>query len=332
MCLYPKLIKNRKYTSNKKNGGVVPAVTDVRTLYVPIGCGKCIECTKQRTRNWQIRLLEEIRTNHTGKFITLTFSNESIKKIICENKELQTLNGYKLDNAIATKSVRLWLERWRKKYKKSLRHWLVTELGHNGTENIHIHGIVWTTESYAEIRRSWGYGYIWPRKDNEKGTYVTKRTINYLIKYINKIDQDHKLYKPITLTSPGMGANYLFRLNAKRNEFKDTKTIETYITDTGHEMSLPIYYRNKLYKDEEKEKLWLNRLDKNERWVCGVKIKADDTNRYYKLLEINRKKNTELGYGDDAKNWELEEYEKARRDIMHWKRLNPNGYPAEWDK
>ena len=34
MCLYPKLIKNKKYMSNKKNGGVIPAVSDERTLFV----------------------------------------------------------------------------------------------------------------------------------------------------------------------------------------------------------------------------------------------------------------------------------------------------------
>ena len=51
MCLYPKLIKNKKYMSNKKNGGVIPAVSDERTLFVPVGCGKCIECLKQKSNN-----------------------------------------------------------------------------------------------------------------------------------------------------------------------------------------------------------------------------------------------------------------------------------------
>ena len=63
MCLYPKLIKNKKYTITKKNGGQVPSVTDNRVLLVPVGCGKCIECRKQRSRNWQVRLKEEIKIN-----------------------------------------------------------------------------------------------------------------------------------------------------------------------------------------------------------------------------------------------------------------------------
>ena len=53
MCLYPKLIKNRKYIANKKNGGAIPPVTDLRVIMVPVGCGKCIECLKQKGREWQ---------------------------------------------------------------------------------------------------------------------------------------------------------------------------------------------------------------------------------------------------------------------------------------
>ena len=48
MCLYPRLIKNPKYKPNKKNGGQVPPILDSRVLAVPIGCGKCLECKKQK--------------------------------------------------------------------------------------------------------------------------------------------------------------------------------------------------------------------------------------------------------------------------------------------
>jgi hypothetical protein len=48
MCLYPKFIRNRKYTVTKKNGGNVPEVKDKRALMVPVGCGKCMECKKQK--------------------------------------------------------------------------------------------------------------------------------------------------------------------------------------------------------------------------------------------------------------------------------------------
>ena len=174
MCLYPKLIKNRKYTVNKKNGGNIPAVLDNRVLLVPVGCGNCIECRKQKAREWQIRLFEEVRNRKDGKFVTLTFSNEKLTELLKEHKnKFKGLTAYNLDNRIATVATRLFLERWRKKYKKSLRHWLVTELGHNGTENIHLHGILWT-DKIEQIKKIWSYGYVWTGK-NENG-----KIINYV--------------------------------------------------------------------------------------------------------------------------------------------------------
>ena len=51
MCLFPKLIKNKKYIANKKNGGNIPPFFDDRVLHVSVGCGKCMECTKKRGVN-----------------------------------------------------------------------------------------------------------------------------------------------------------------------------------------------------------------------------------------------------------------------------------------
>ena len=84
MCYYSQLIKNPKYTPNKKNGGVVPYMADKRVAVVPIGCRQCKECRKAKQREWQVRLKEDIKHNTNGKFITLTFSNEWIAKITRE--------------------------------------------------------------------------------------------------------------------------------------------------------------------------------------------------------------------------------------------------------
>ena len=59
MCLYPKLIKNRRYVPNKKNGGVPPQCPDERLLYVTAACGKCMECRQQKQRQWLVRMSEE---------------------------------------------------------------------------------------------------------------------------------------------------------------------------------------------------------------------------------------------------------------------------------
>lgn len=320
MCLYPTLIRNRKYTKTKKNGGNIPPIIDQRVKYVPIGCQRCIECVKQKARGWQLRLLEDIKTNTNGKFITLTFSNESILKLTEEN-DFGEAEAYELDNALATRAIRLFLERWRKRFKKSVRHFFITELGHEGTENIHLHGILWTNETFDTIKQIWQYGYIWPKKDQYKQNYVSERTVNYIIKYITKRDSDHPNYTPKVLTSPGIGNQYTNGYAYLKNKFNGTDTIETYRTSTGHQIAIPIYWRNKIYTEQEREQLWLQRLDRNERWICGEMIPADDDKQIYGLLQWYRRKNKRLGYGSDEKNWQQEKYERERRRLLQATRI-----------
>ena len=74
MCLFPRLIDNPKYKATKKNGGVIPPFHDKRVLKIPIGCNKCIECRKKKSRDWSVRLMEELQNNNKkGYFVTLTF-------------------------------------------------------------------------------------------------------------------------------------------------------------------------------------------------------------------------------------------------------------------
>ncbi len=308
MCLYPKLIKNRKYVANKKNKGVIPQVKDKRVLYVPVACGNCMECRKAKATQWKVRLNEEIRHNKNGKFITLTFSDEQLEKI--EN-EIKGIEGYELDNEVATIGMRRFLERWRKKYKKSCRHWFVTELGQTKTERIHMHGILFTNESTDTIQKIWKYGHIW------EGDYVNEKTVNYIVKYVNKVDKLHENYKSKILTSKGIGKQYIKRDDAKNNSYKEGKTNETYKTRKGTKLGLPIYYRNNIYTEEEREKLWLEKLDKEERWVDGSKVSVKNGDEdYYKLLKIARDKNKRLGYGDNNINWDKRRYENNKRNML----------------
>lgn len=338
MCLYPRLIKNRKYTDTKKNKGIIPKITDDRVKYVPVGCGECIECRKQKARSWQVRLLEDIKTNKNGIFVTLTFSDQEIAKLteevnnymLHEGKIIKckrNLTGYILDNEIATRAMRKFNERWRKHHKKAIRHWMVTELGHRGTENIHLHGIVWTDipklEAYKKIEKIWQYGHIWPREERDRrSTYVNEKTISYTIKYVSKKDIKHKTYKPIILTSAGIGKNYTETHNSTKNKYNGNKTNEAYKTSSGHKVALPIYWRNKIYNEEERERLWIQKLDKQERWVMGEKVDISTTNdQYNELLKHYREINKRLGFGTDERNYEREEYERHRREIMQKTRI-----------
>ena len=246
-------------------------------------------------------MLEDIKDNTNGKFITLTFSNEKFKEhvnIVNQNLDDKSkLTGYDLDNAVATKAVRLFLERWRKEYGISLRHFLITELGHVGTENIHLHGIVWTNESLDKVEHHRKNGFVWKgkKKGNRIINYVSAKTVNYIIKYVTKADVDHKGYKSKILCSKGIGSNYIDSYSKGKHRFNESKTNVTYKDESGRIYNLPIYWRNKLFCEAEREALWLHLLDRGERYVNGVKCKNYDD--YWKLLKAAQEENRRLGYG-----------------------------------
>ena len=73
MCLYPKLIKNKKYLPTKKNKYNPPVCTDERLRYVTSACGRCYECRSQKRKEWLVRLSEDIRENNNVVFVTLKY-------------------------------------------------------------------------------------------------------------------------------------------------------------------------------------------------------------------------------------------------------------------
>lgn len=307
MCLYPRLIRNRRYLPNKKNGGVPPICNDHRKLMVPVGCGVCKECLQQKSNQWRIRLYEELKLYTNCLFVTLTFSPESLKDISTKY-EIKSLN------AIAGQAVRLFLERWRKRYKKSIRHWLITELGENESERIHLHGILYsnTEITKTELETIWQYGVV------DVGEYCTLQTINYITKYITKTDFKHKGYVPVILCSSGIGKTYTERpIISQIHQFNDKKTIEYYRYPNGTKCNLPIYYRNKLFTEEQREELWINRLNQNKRYVLGVEINDTNTidgeDRYFRVLKKAQEKNIQAGYGDNTKEWQKKEYNLTLR-------------------
>lgn len=322
MCLYPKLIRNRKYTANKKNGGNVPYLWDDRIGLTPIGCGQCLECRKKKARDWQVRLSEEIRDNRDGVFVTFTMSNETIRKETykikkqCKESGLSMPNGYHLDYAIASNRMARWISQWRNLNSgKRPKYWIITELGHEGTENLHFHGVVFGDRTM--IKKSWGKDFIY------LGYSMDERCINYITKYVTKIDTDHKNFKARIYCSNGIGANYINRLDAKKNFYKpEGGTNEAYRYKNGSKGALPIYYRNKIYSEDEREMLWIEKLDKQERYVLGTKIDVSNGNGpYFRALREAQRKNIRLGYTDGSKDWEEVFYENQLRNINYAKRI-----------
>ena len=306
MCLYPKLIINKRYRPTKKNNHRPPKLEDERIKYVPVPCGNCIECRKKEANGWRIRLMEEYLQDHYATFVTLTFNDKSLNNLCSEL-------GLTECNAVATVAVRRFLERWRKKYHKSVKHWLITELGHKGTERVHLHGVIWS-QNVEDIRAIWGYGFCY------FGKFVNEKTMNYITKYITKIDKEHKGFKGKVLCSKGIGENAVKKLGYAKFDGVDTN--QFYIANNGLKLGLPTYYRNKLYNEEQRQELWINKLNEQVRFVLGQKISIKNTeDEFYKVLHSAQIFNKRLGFGDNSQEWKKAPYNVRLTDLQRITRI-----------
>lgn len=312
MCLYPTFVKNPKYKPNKKNKGKPPVCKDRRLLYIPVKCGCCIECRKEKQREWRVRLEEELRSSF-GYFITLTISQEGIAEL----EEKTGLKWKENPNEIATKGLRLFLERCRKDTSKSIKHWCVTELGEKN-DRIHLHGIFFGQKSAELIKKHWKYGFSFI------GRYCNSQSVNYMTKYMLKVDTKHPEFKQIVLSSKGIGSGYMDRLDYlwQKQNYKNIN-VATYTFRNGTKMAMPKYYKNKIFTEKEREKMWINNLNRGLLWIYGEKVKADDWGTIDNLRSYWQKYGREV-MGDDPIAWnamkERRKEEKQRRAIAEAKK------------
>lgn len=308
MCLYPKLILNKRYIPNRKNGGVPPVCPDSRLRQVTAACGKCFECRQQKARAWLVRMQEEFRQNPNAIFVTLTINEEWYVKIKenLESKEYNTLSKY---------AIRHFLERIRKKTGKSVKHWFTNELGHNNTERLHFHGIIWGDRRIMSelVKEKWLYGFVFI------GQYVGDRTIRYITKYMTKEDQLHPDFQPKVFCSAGIGRGYENTLSAQNNKFQGAETKETYRLPNGSKINLPVYYRNKLFTEEQREQLFLYKIIKGDKWINGIKVNMHkNPNLYYTILEQEQKRCIRE-HGDRPQEWDRAKHERQLARQREWR-------------
>lgn len=340
MCLYPIHIKNQKYLENNKNQGIIPElpiigkdpaglpIYDQRIKYVEVPCGQCKECREAKAREWSVRLYEEIKDWKFKYFVTFTFSPKGLREI-CHKYRIKECN------AAAKFALRHCLERYRKDHKKSLRHWFVTELGHEGTERIHMHGLLFSNEplefNYIQDEldkgkwvewKYWKYGYIFV------GNFVNGQSVNYVVKYMQKVDEDHKDYKTCVLASPGIGSRFIQHLIDTGNysyTYRPRQSKDYYTLPNGTKVKLPTYYKNKLYSEEEREQMWREFLDRQKISISGNTYSKEDLGELvHNVLGKAQEKSHEFGYGDRSREWRLKEYNVTARMLKEGYQMEEN--------
>lgn len=291
MCLNTRIIRNRHYSPTLKNKGIVPIAIDERLKGVEIPCGWCSECARSKRKEWRQRLKEEAISSEYGYgyFATLSISEEKMD-------ELVKIAGTEEANEIARIAVRRFTERWRKKYRRTIRHWAVTELGGNSTERLHLHAVLWVSKEEArEVGRIWGYGNVWIERSRGEATGA------YVVKYLCKVDAKHKGFRGRMFTSKNIGAGYLISERARKNRYRGSKTYLKYEDGRNKKEALANYYKRKMYSDEEREVLRLVRMDEGKRFWGGVEIEGslEDPKileRVKSILRVRRREDAIAGY------------------------------------
>lgn len=97
---YFKDVSGRIYGPGQGTGGAVP-----------FGCGQCMGCRINKTREWQHRMMLEAMAHKQSAFVTLTFDEEHVPE------------------KVTVRELQLFLKRFRKSYGSKIRYFGVGEYG-----------------------------------------------------------------------------------------------------------------------------------------------------------------------------------------------------------
>lgn len=225
-------------------------------------CGKCVICRSNRAKQWIPRIYFE-SLNQPCAFVTLTYNEENLPR-----KDGKGILDYR--------DIQLFFKRLRKSYsRKKLRYYGVGEYGPT-TYRPHWHFLLFGLPSNdftkSLIESSWGKGFVTVDK-------IHINRIKYLVDYINpyELHSDEirgKEFPPRSYMSrrPGIGAAWLTEQRAREmfNRFDTTLRIN------GTVYSLPRYYRDRIYIDEESRLILRERAQKHMQAI-------DD--RYHQLFD-----------------------------------------------
>lgn len=257
-CFAPRMIVNRKYV--RMAGSVQAAIRQFapvvqgkysyvpRDFYLVVRCGKCLDCQRYRSTMWTTRILHEYEfvppeDRNRVKFVTLTIAPRDY-------------DNFKRD---ASYMIRKFLERYRKAYGRSFKHWICSEYGKK-RGRLHFHGIFFDALcSEAELRKLWKYGRV------SMSTLRSDAGILYVAKYVTKYIEDNFIssdQRAEVWASPGIGRSYALAERSRAFHHQDHMLVPVSVDSTGQFFrGLPRYYRDLLFSPPELDTLKSQYLD-----------------------------------------------------------------------
>lgn len=197
-----------------------------------VPCGRCNECKARRISGWSFRLQKELLVSNSALFVTLTYDKPPLT-----TKNFMNLEKVHLQNFF----------RYLRRDGQKVKYYACGEYG-TATMRPHYHIILFNTTPEM-VEKHWSHGHV------HFGT-VTGASIGYCLKYMakpSKIPLHHNddRTKEFALMSKKLGANYLTPA-MKAWHLADLKN-RCYATINEIKISLPRYYKDKIYSLLEKQ-------------------------------------------------------------------------------
>lgn len=154
------------------------AIDNSDLFKLQVGCGQCIGCRLERSRQWAVRLVHEASLHEHSCFITLTYSDDKLPK----------------DNSLSVRDFQLFMKRLRKHFGSGIRFFHCGEYGDKyGRPHYHaiIFGInfddkyLWSERRGVKLYRSQTLEKLWKLGHCSIGD-VTFESAAYVARYVMK--------------------------------------------------------------------------------------------------------------------------------------------------
>lgn len=218
-----------------------------------VPCGRCNACLVRSRMEWSLRLQEEARVSKDSYFITLTYDNDHLPILECVEPDT---GACFYCGVVDKKDVQNFNKRFRKyletHFNTKTRFYLISEYGPQ-TLRPHYHGIYFMDSILSPDDVLAAVASCWP-SPNVTVDCVTDERIRYVTEYaLTRKDIPSYLVPNFRLMSnrPGLGAAYVGRMS--KWHLADVANRFYSPSQDGHKVSMPRYYRNKIYDKETLE-------------------------------------------------------------------------------
>lgn len=206
---------------------------------IPVPCGKCPACVARRVSSWSFRLMEETKISSSAHFLTLTYSTSTVPI---------SPRGFM---SCRKRDVQLFLKRLRKANPGvKLKYFCAAEYG-GKTQRPHYHMLLFNADINT-IDPAWNLGTIHYGQ-------VSPASAGYTLKYMSKgqtvpTHKNDDRVPEFRLMSKRLGASYLSDNMVKWHKADLDNRMYCNLSG-GQKISMPRYYKDKLYSEQERKRV-----------------------------------------------------------------------------